>query len=171
MLAVVTKRNQHLGDVTRASNESLTRSTLKKSPKSKETHSENSIRPSLIPLAISFPTWWGNRLAIISFLAHRSSTSGPVEAPQNKLNLIFPCKPCSSTCWARAAGTIFGYPTPVNLSQRTKVWWAFEEVERKVGVRSLEWLRVGTWTYPDQPRYWPSLNSSTRLSAVLILFK
>jgi hypothetical protein len=81
------------------------------------------MRPELIPLATSLPTWCGARKSIMSNLAHLrdndqravlafvyresrtrtrqiaylSSTSGPTEAPTKRLNFIFPSRPSLST--------------------------------------------------------------------------
>ena len=59
--------------------------------------SKNLMLPLFIPLAISLPTWWGDRRSIMFSLAHLFSVSAPDDAPTNKLYLSFPWRPFFST--------------------------------------------------------------------------
>ena len=67
--------------------------------------SKNLMLPVLMPLAMSLPTWCGDRRSIMLRRAHLFSVSAPEDAPTKRLNLSLPWRLFFSTWSASASGT------------------------------------------------------------------
>jgi hypothetical protein len=121
-----------------------------------------------MPFAISFPTWWGLLLWIISNLAHLFSVSEPLDAPTKREYLSLPWRLFFSTWSARIVGIFLHHKFQLTSNTPIELWSMVHPQVQQIGSTHLGYP---TPVKPDQPTYAPLGKSWIRSSGCAILLR